>query len=87
MSEPTSENGETTESPLSFDDVQFQDCPRCTVGVLYVTVWDPDSTHEAGENEGLAVAESGGSYHFRCFNCDNRGSVAFNAPLDAGEEA
>lgn len=79
-------NDAPAESALSFDDVQFQDCPRCTVGVLYVTVWDPDATHEAGENEGLADAPSGGAYHFRCFNCGNRGSVAFNAPLESGEE-
>ena len=59
--------------------LEYQACPNCTVGVLYVTRYDPFALHEADQGTALRKgSESGGGYEVRCFNCDYTDSRAFN---------
>lgn len=61
-------------------------CPACKIGVLYVIAYDPDATHEAG-NEKASRHEhfvaSGGSQIVRCFNC----GVSSSQPLNLEDGA
>lgn len=61
-------------------------CPACKIGVLYVIAYDPDASHEAG-NENASRHEhfvaSGGSQIVRCFNC----GVSSSQPLNIEEGA
>lgn len=84
--EPETTQEETAED-VDFNSVQFQDCTRCGVGVLYVTRWDPEALHEQGENEPAPELASGGAYEVRCFNCDFRESRAFKDESTRGEGA
>jgi hypothetical protein len=59
--------------------LQNQTCPNCTVGVLYVTRYDPNAIHESDQGEALAKDhESGGAYDIECRNCGFTDSRAFN---------
>lgn len=67
-------------------DLQNQLCPNCSVGVLYVTHYDPNALHEAGQDRGdrlnppalSAGYESGGAYAVKCLACDWSQSYALN---------
>lgn len=61
------------------ESLQHQTCPNCTVGVLYVTRYDPEALHEAGQGGALLKGhESGGAYDVECRNCGFTDSRAFN---------
>lgn len=58
-------------------------CENCTVGVLLVTLYDPDSTHEAGQDLSADNQhESGGRYETQCFACGQRLSHPLAAFVD-----
>ena len=71
--------------PLNVTGIQrpaLDSCPKCTVGLLYVTKWDPDATHEIGQPIYFPQKLSGGSVARYCFNCGHAETVALN-PTDA----
>lgn len=87
--ETSSDDAETTTSnepgkPLGdnapkLESLQHQHCPNCTTGVLYVTRYDPNALHEAGQGAALAAGhESGGAYDVECRNCGFTDSRALN---------
>lgn len=54
-------------------------CPDCETGVVTITSYDPDATHEAGENSKLVGdSASGGAFTWSCPFCGHNGSVAAN---------
>lgn len=80
-------DGDTKEGEFpTVEELQNQSCPNCTVGVLYVVRYDPDSLHEQGQeySPGLSPPslpkgfESGGAYEVKCFHCDWGASYALN---------
>lgn len=59
-----------SDGAATFGELQGQRCPNCSVGVLYVTRYDPEASHEKGENVKLLAEDStGGAYEVNCFNC------------------
>lgn len=70
----------------ALESLQNQLCPNCSVGVLYVTRYDVDALHEAGQDVGQGTTpaplpagfESGGAYDVKCFHCEWSQSYPFN---------
>lgn len=63
---------ENADAP-TLDELQGQLCPNCSVGVLYVIRYDPDSLHEVGQSlQADNQHESGGAYETNCFYCGQR---------------
>lgn len=54
----------------TLEDLWGMPCGNCTVGVLLVTLYDPDSLHEAGQDlSGDNQHPSNGRYETQCFAC------------------
>lgn len=85
--EATAGGGDTDSADVpALEDLQNQICPNCSVGVLYVTRYDPLALHEAGQDyqPGIGPAsmptgfESGGAYELKCASCEWSASYALN---------
>jgi predicted RNA-binding Zn-ribbon protein involved in translation (DUF1610 family) len=60
-------------------DLLGKTCPDCGTGIVTITAYDPDATHEKGENAAiLGDRATGGSFAWRCENCGHTGSVGAN---------
>ena len=71
-------NAETVQLPPLRDLIGHQ-CPDCETGVVTITAYDPDATHESGENAKIVGdSASGGAFAWSCPNCGHNGSVAAN---------
>lgn len=67
------------DSAPSLESLQAQECPNCHTGVLYVTRYDPNATHEQGQDLSAAnQVRSGGAYQVYCFNCTYSESRSLN---------
>lgn len=75
------------DGPPSLDDLQYQDCPRCHTGVLYVTLYDLEARHERGQAIRAGRSFSGGSYHVKCLHCDFYESRAINPTVAVAASA
>lgn len=59
-----------TEGAATLSELQGQRCPNCSVGVLYVTRYDPEASHEQGDNRKIITEDpTGGAYEVNCFYC------------------
>lgn len=73
---------ETVKLPGGEDTITH--CPACKIGVLYVIAYDPEATHEQGNEQASTHAHfepSGGSQIVRCFHC----GITSSQPLGAKE--
>lgn len=81
----TAANGDENVA-LTFEQVNHQPCPNCSVGVLHVVTFDPEATHEIGQAVDPS-ATSGGAAQRRCLHCDYSDSIPLNPGPDYGKAA
>lgn len=63
-------------------DYAFRQCPRCTVGVLVVTRFDPEALHEHGQTILADKVLSGGAVGYYCPSCEHGFSEAINPSVN-----